>query len=312
MHIEIIGATAGGYFHYCEGNAGDAIVRFVTSGRRPASASRRVSKMKRRKLRSRGLTLIELIVVVAILAVLAMIVIPKLDGLQSNANHAVESASLSDTSRYLQVYRTGKQRFPDGWDSLMDGAAIWAAANPGNTAATGTPPYGKGMHRNFHGSNAKFVGGTLTAADVAGLNAAGIYTFYDVTPALAATKRPGDMFTTSRTIADGSVAVFVNASTAAGRNIIDHVYRDNQKAGGISGAIPNNNKLLAVGLGPFNKMVGTIMLEAPGYGGVDTSLVYNRNIVLFEVGGSKALFRGVVAPDGDLMDDVTADINRDL
>jgi len=260
----------------------------------------------------RGLTLIELIVVVAILAVLAMIVIPKLDGVQNNANHAVAANSVSDTGRYIQTYRITKQRFPDGWDSLTDGTNMWAAANPGNTTAGGTPPYGKGLHANFYGSNPKFMAGSLTAADVTGLNAVGIYTVYDVTAALLASKRPGDVFTTTRTIADSAPAVFINNTSAAGRNIIDRVYRDNQKPGGTSGAIPGGNKLLCLGFGPLNKLIGSMMLEAPAYANVDSSLIYNRNIVLFEVGGSKALFKGVVAADGDLLDDLTTYINRDV
>jgi prepilin-type N-terminal cleavage/methylation domain-containing protein len=260
----------------------------------------------------RGLTLIELIVVVAILAVLAMIVIPKLDGLQGNANHAAAAASVSDLGRYLQTYRTTKQRFPDGWDSLTDGTNMWAAANPGNTTSTGTPPYGKGLHSSFFGSNPKFLAGTLTGTDIAGLNSAGVYTVYDVTPALLSSKRPADAFTTTRTLADGAPAVFINNTSAAGRNIIDRVYRDNQKTGGVSGTIPGGNRLLALGFGPLNKLVGSLMLEAPSYANVDSTLIYNRLLVLFEVGGSRATFRGVVASDGDLLDDLTTYINRDI
>jgi prepilin-type N-terminal cleavage/methylation domain-containing protein len=250
-----------------------------------------------------GLTLIELVVVVAILAVLAMIVVPKLDGLQNNANHAAAANSVSDLGRYIQTYRTTKQRFPDGWDSLTDGSALWQAANPGTNT--------KGLHSAFY-TGGKFTGGTLTAADVAGLNAVGIYTVYNVTASLVAGKRPADVFTTPATMADGTPVAVVNGATSAGRNIIDRVYRDNQKPGGTSGAIPNGNKLIALGFGPLNKLVGTLMLEAPSYANVDSSLIYNRHLALFEVGGSKAIFKGVVAADGDLLDDLTTYINRDF
>jgi prepilin-type N-terminal cleavage/methylation domain-containing protein len=259
------------------------------------------------KFARRGLTLVELVVVVAILAVLAMIILPKLDGLQNNANHAVAANSVNDTGRYIQTYRTAKQRFPDGWDSLTDGTNMWAAAN--------VTTLSKGLHTNFYGTNAKFSAGTLTADDVTGLKAVGVGTVYDVTPGLLASKRPGDVFTTARELASGAPAVFVNETTTAGINIINRIYRQNQRVGtnpGTSGDIPDGHRLLAVGFGPLNSLIGTMALEAPAYANVDSSLIYNRNIVLFEVGGSKALFKGVVAADGDLLDDLTTYINRDI
>jgi len=270
--------------------------------------------MKKSRL---GLTLVELVVVIAILAVLATIVLPKLDGLQGNANHAVGANSVADTARYIQTYRTVKQRYPDGWDSLTDGTNLYPANNPGNTTSSGTPPYGKGLHATFYGSTGKFTAGTLTADDVTGLKAIGIYTVYHANPALAATKRPGDMFTIETALAEGACAI-VNTGSSAGRNIINHVYRDNAKKStdgqfyDTSGNTLTGRKLVALGFGPMNKLIGTMMLEAPSYSNIDQSLVYNRNLALFEVGGSKALFKGVVAADGDLQDDLTTYINRDI
>ena len=79
-----------------------------------------------------------------------------------------------------------------------------------------------------------------------------------------------------------------------------------------SGAVASGRKLLVLGLGPMNDIVGKLTQEAPSYANVDSSLVYNRNLVLFEVGGSKAVFKGVVASDGDLLDDLTTYMNRDI
>lgn len=270
-----------------------------------------------KKLRSRGLTLIELIIVVAILAVLAMMIIPKLDGLQNNANHAAAAASVSDSSRYVQTWKAMKTtNYPDGWDSLTDGSAAWVISD----AATKT----KGLHTTFGGgTTGKFVAGTLEAADVASLRAVGIGTMYDVNTSLTG-KRPGDMFVTKRLLpatAGGSLpAFFVNTGSSSGRNIINHFYRENLKNGtdgqlyGADGVAyaTGARKLLALGLGPMNDIVGKLTQEAPSYANVDSSLVYNRNIVLFEVGGSKAVFKGVVATDGDLLDDLTNYMNKDM
>lgn len=267
----------------------------------------------KKQLRARGLTLIELIVVVAILAVLTMIIVPKLDGLRNNANHAASASSVSDTGRYIQTWMSMKTNlFPDGWDSLTDGTAMWPAAN----VATKT----KGLHSTF-GSSGKFDAGTLTSADVTGLLAIGIGTMYDVNTSLTG-KRPGDMFVTKRLLTTGGTApaVFVNTASTSGQNIINHFYRDNAKNGttgqfydasGVAYA-SGARKLLALGLGPMNDIVGKLTMEAPSYSNVDSSLIYNRNIALFEVGGSKAVFKGVVATDGDLLDDLTNYMGKDI
>lgn len=260
--------------------------------------------MKKHRL---GLTLIELVVVVAILAVLTMMIVPKLDGLRNNTNHAAAASSVSDSNRYIQTWTAMKTTsFPDGWDSLTDGTAMWAPAS----VATKT----KGLHSTFNAASGKFKQDTLSADDVTGLSNIGIVTVYDVTAALASSKRPGDMFTTQRTLTGTPVGVFVNSATDAGKNIIDRIYRANQKTGGVSGTIPGGRRLLALGLGPMNEMIGKLTMEAPAYANVDSSLIYNRNIALFEVGAgaSKAIFRGFVASDGDLLDDLTTYMNRDV
>jgi prepilin-type N-terminal cleavage/methylation domain-containing protein len=255
------------------------------------------------KFARRGLTLIELIVVVAILAVLAMIVIPKLDGIQGNANHAVGGNSAADTARYIQTYRTMKQRMPDGWDSLMNGSTLWAPANPSTTPVT------KGLHTQLSGASSPKLSATvLTTTEAGSLQAAGIYTLNNLNA--ASTARPGDMFTVPTAVADGSpVAQVINT------NMINHIYRDNLKSTGTSGFVPAGKRLIAFGFGPHNKLVGTLMMEAPSYPNVDATLVYNRNLVVFEVSStsatSRAVFKGVFGADGDLLDDLITNMNKD-
>ena len=257
--------------------------------------------------RNRGMTLIELVVVVAILAVLALIVIPKLDGLQGNANHAVGATSASDTARYIQTYRTMKQRFPDGWDSLMDSSGMWNSWNPGTKT--------KGLHNQLGGSTGKLAEYTLTANEVGSLNNAGIYTLYNVDTTLT-NKRPSDMFTLSTPIAAGSKVAVVNSGSSGGINIINHIYRQNLSSGGTSGALPTGKVLVALGFGAQNGLIGSLMLEAPMYPNVDTSLVYGRNLALFEVSTTsattRAIFKGVVAADGDLLDDLSTYMSKDI
>lgn len=263
----------------------------------------------------RGLTLMELIIVVAIIATLAMIVIPKLDGLQSNANHAVGAASADDLGRYIQIYKTTKNRLPDGWDSLMaepvapatSSTALWAPAFPGAVPIAN----GRGLHTQLSGANPKLVAYQLTAADVAAMNNAGIFTVYNLGNYTTST-RPGDMFNTAAPIVVDMWVPIINPSTSGGQKIIDHIYRDNKKTGGLPGTIPTaNTKLVAFGFGPHNVMIGKSMVEAPSYPHVDSTLVYGRNLVIFEVTATKCSFKAVVGADGDLIDDMASSMNKD-
>lgn len=254
----------------------------------------------------RGLTLIELVVVLAILAAVTMIVVPRLETLQGNANHAVGAASASDTVRYLQMFRTsGKQRMPDGWDSLMNGSDMWNAANPGTKT--------KGLHGQI--PSGKLLATTLTTTDVMSLNSAGIYTIYNVDTSLTSA-RPSDMFTLSSTLADSTPVAQINPNTSSGIKIINHIYRANLKDGAAAtGTVPTGKKLIVFGLGAQNELVGKLMLEAPLYPNVDHSLIYGRNLVVFEVdgaNGSRATFKAVLGADGDLLDDLTTYMSRDL
>jgi prepilin-type N-terminal cleavage/methylation domain-containing protein len=258
------------------------------------------------KFARRGLTLIELIVVVAILAVLAMIVIPKLDGVQNNANHAVGAAGASDTARYIQTYRVMKQRMPDRWDNLASGAALWNAANPSTTPAT------RGLNAGLVGASGKLSSTTLTGTDVSQLNGAGIYTQLQVTTTAAASVRPSDMFTTAAPFADGDTVATVNPASSGGIKIIDHIYRTNL-ANNTPGVIPSGRKLVVLGFGAQNQVIGSLMPEAPLYPNVDHQIVYARNLVVFELGnGSRAVLKAVLAADGDLLDDMATYMSRDL
>lgn len=259
------------------------------------------------KKNRQGLTLIELIVVVAILAVLAMIVLPKLDGLQGNANHAVGASSANDTARYIQTYRATKLTLPDGYDSLMSGSSLWQA---GYTATSTT-----GLHPQLcSGTSPKLLATTLSPEEASSLTNAGILHLFNLpsTTHTSNSKRPSDAFTQQVPVASSLPVAVVNNSNAAGMKIIDRVYRTNMTQTGSSGATPSGTRLLAVGLGPQNAMVGKLMMEAPYYPNVDQTYVYGRNLVLFEIGGSRAIFKGVLGADGDILDDLTTYMSRDL
>lgn len=268
-----------------------------------------------------GLTLIELVVVVAILGVLAAMLLPKFEGLQSAANHTAAGSSMADLNRLIGTYKTSKTVYPSGFDSLMDstGSALWAGGNAG--AQT------KGLHSQLTGSGTttdKLTTATLTAAEITGLRNAGITTLYHASTAAntasGPTARAGDAFTIAAPITAGTTTLtvaVVNSGSANGARIIDRFYRQNSLAGGVSGTVNGNsanNKLVAFGVGPLNTLIPNSMMEAPTYGQANATYVYNRLIVLFQLstntttGTVSVTYKGCVASDGDMLDDVTVNM----
>jgi type IV pilus assembly protein PilA len=260
-----------------------------------------------------GLTLIELVVVVAILGVLAAMLLPKFEGLQSSANHVASASSASDVARLISTYKTSKMVYPDGWDSLTDGTALWT---PGNVATVT-----KGLHAQLSdGSNAKLTTASLTATQAKAFRDAGIVNLFNVNT--TSSLRPGDMFITPAPIsgtASVTVAV-VNSASSGGKKIIDHVYRQNQQTGGTSGSLwdstgaidtAGNVKLVVFGLGPQSKMIPNSMMEAPTYGNVNAQYIYNRLLAVFEINEKNRItLKAVLGADGDLLDDMSVHLHN--
>jgi len=264
------------------------------------------------RTRTSGFTLIELLLVVAILATLTAVVLPKFDGLQSKTNHGVGAASCDDTGRLIVTYKVTKNKYPDGWDSLLDssGTAMWTAADPTlpglQTQLAGLP---------IGGGAGKLSTMTLTQGHLDSLNRMGIVKVFNLgsTPhsVTASAVLPGDRFYVPALLAVGSTVCILNPATTGGRKLIDSIYPANTTSTGTSGAYPSATKTVVVfGLGPKNVMIGTSMTDVPFYPNVDLTLVYNRNLVAFEVdsAGGKADFKAVFGADGDLKSDLAADM----
>lgn len=85
----------------------------------------------------RGLTLIELVVVIAILAVLAAMIIPRLDFLKTQAEHAAGAATTADLASLIQTYRASSGSYPT-FDSLVDSSGALITATGGTAAIWAT------------------------------------------------------------------------------------------------------------------------------------------------------------------------------
>lgn len=260
-----------------------------------------------------GLTLIELVVVVAILGVLAAMLLPKFENLTNAVNHTAAGSSMTDVAKAIMTPYAKTRTYPNRWDSLTDGTALWQAASVG--AET------KGLHTQLVGSTGKLtLGVALTDAQVKALSDVGISTILNVpSGAATATPRAGDAFNTPVTITTGMQLAVINKASTGGIKIIDRIYRNNQLASpnGVSGAIastPTNPtgdtaaQLIVFGLGPQSSLIPGSMMEAPTYAGAHATYVYNRLLVVFELTATKVTFKTVLGADGDLLDDLTVNM----
>lgn len=243
---------------------------------------------------TKALTLIELILVLAILVILAGLLLPKLDTFSVKANKGVAASNMTDISRFVQQYRIQNVNYPDGWDSLIDtdSGGLW-------TAATST---GNGLDPQLvggpvPGSPTKLA--TSTIADVNELRSlarVGITRMYDL-DATTATEPAGDAFIASRTLAVGDTYATVNAMDGDGQAIIAHMYPQ-------TGTVPTDKKLIVLGLGPRNDMLGTLLQEVPFYSNTPPNF-YNRFLAVFalDTGGGRAELRGIFGADADRIDE---------
>jgi hypothetical protein len=245
--------------------------------------------------------------VLAILVILAGLVVGKLDLLDMKANKGVAASNIVGVARYIQMYRINTTTYPDGWDSLLSGTALWAPGAPGGAAGldpqlTGGPPTG---------SPVKLTTTTLTedatTHHIRSLARLGITTVYD----LDATSGdvPGSRFTVARTLADGATVATINVADGDGLNIVRNIYPASPPVTGV----PAGKKLVVVGLGPLNKLIGNtnqaLLMDAPFYANTNQAQYYNRFLAVFEISdsGSRAKLVAVLGADGDRSSEEIAD-----
>lgn len=245
----------------------------------------------------RGLTLIELVVVMAILTVLAAMVIPRLDFLKNQAEHATSASTAQDLATVLQVQKTSNGSFPS-LDLLVDesGAAYSKLFNIGSpmvnagtlSVSTGERWYSSlqdggllyGMRNSSTATNASDSGtivtdlvneaasGTLKVAEV---NLAATYAGDIVKAAF-----PGGVSyqITTPAVADDPATTTVDETAPA-------VYGWVQSA---AGTVPAGTKLIAMGFGAKSSAVGNTITSVPMETSTDDpTKVYCRYIAIFAI-----------------------------
>jgi len=271
----------------------------------------KINQRIRQHAKKKGFTLLELVVVIGILAILTGLLLPKFDVFKLKANKAVAASNMTDISRIIQTYYVQNSVYPDNWDSLLAGTALWSAAT---STDVGLEPQLTGSPGSANPT--KLITTTLDDGDARSLQRIGINNVYDLTG--TPTEKPNDQFTTTRAIISGGTFATLNigAPGAPGGDedanaIVAHIYPALQPAvvdNANGPEVPAGKKLIVLGFGSRNSAVGNIVMEVPFYPNTDVTKYYSRFLAVFEVGGgSRAELKAVLGADGDPIFDEMGD-----
>lgn len=245
----------------------------------------------------RGLTLIELVVVMAILTVLAAMVIPRLDFLKNQAEHATSASTAQDLATVLQVQKTASGSFP-ALDLLVDEAgnaysklftigSPMVVASP-LTAQMGERWYGSlldggllyGMRNSSTLANASDSGTIVVdlvqeasneTLKVAEINASATYAG-DIVKAAFPGGVKWDVVTPA--VVDNPATTEVNEATPAVMGWVQTA----------AGQVPSGAKLIAMGIGAKNSAIGNTITSTPMETGTDDpTKIYCRYIAIFAI-----------------------------
>lgn len=239
-----------------------------------------------------GLTLLELVVVLVILAALAALIVPRLNGVASQANSATNAAVVDEVNRAVILSETRYGTYTSGWDSLLDNTdATITTLNPNIQVGTATDVMKPTIQVT-----------PLDAGQAKSLKDAGIAGFHDADPARVTS--PSDNSTTWRNINSGrNVAMLVKTPIASGHGstFIDNAFSIDQFKNNW------NHEFVVVGLGGPTGLKGSTLTEVPLIQSANPSQYYARVMCVFMVPAAGATntfpaqYVGCFLPDGTSM-----------
>ena len=235
----------------------------------------------------RALTLLELVVVLAILVVLSGMVVPLIEGLGHQTNASTNATVVSDVNRAVSTYATRFEKFPDGWDSLLNSTdqnlflKLHSTLGPGTNALLQTSL-------------------PLTLTQVDSLSTAGIMNVFDAVETGTGTS-PNQFVPVSRKLADGGkVATFTNAATegayANSKFCLQHLEAIDKTN--------TNHQYVVFGLGGMTTIRGVMTRDVPLISSADPTQTYARMLCVFMIPsatattGFPAKYVGCFLPDG--------------
>jgi prepilin-type N-terminal cleavage/methylation domain-containing protein len=264
------------------------------------------------KRRQRAFTLLELLVVVAILAIIGGGLLVAYEGLEEDASEGQDSFNIGGVNRAVRTFRVLNSTFPDELDSLLAGDA---------SAAVFTGALLDRLDDDLAGR--LLATATLSAGELAALNAIGITTVRDIDTDAGGTNPydndndfTDDSVTVPNRIFDDQQAApsgfYGVARTLAAADEVATV-SVGSTLGTLLGLVAGD-EVVAIGLGnntsmanaAYNGALGEVPYSRVGVG------EYGRYILLLQVsdaGGafSEARFLGVLDAKGKLLDEAYAD-----
>ncbi len=258
--------------------------------------------MRTQLTRRVAMTLIELLAVLIILAVLAAIVLPRINGVASQANAATNTAVIADMNKAISTYETRYNKSPNGWDGILtDGSSgsFYAQLHPNlQTTQTSASAY-----------NPILTTVTLTDAQAASLSQAGI-TFLHYNSSTF-TGRPSDSGTAWGLLASGKqvagLMIPTQSSSPAwsghGSTFPDRAFNINPFNAGAT------DTFVVFGVGQPCSLRGATLQDSPIVQSADPSKYYARMLAVYRVPGPSATetfpaqFIGSFAPDGTCIND---------
>lgn len=235
-----------------------------------------------------GLTLIELVVVLVILAALAALVVPKLSGIASQSNSAVNASVVEDVNRAVSLYNARYQDAqPSGWDSLLSSTdAPFTKLHTTMLAAFTSTDVTKPRLRVV----------ALDAGQAKSLQDAKISGFHDADETRVC--MPSDNSSVFRFLADGKKVVMLvedNITSGHGSTFIDNAFNLNQyRTDKFGKNVLTEYDYVVCGLGGPTNIKGQTMAEIPLVQSADPANYYARVLVVFQV--PKAGETGVIRP----------------
>lgn len=254
-------------------------------------APRRMSPAERA-----GFTLIELVVVIIIIATIAGFVIPQIGMLGRTSDMAATAKTQADLASNIQLFFTLQKRYPQGFDSLVDGSgAIYSP--DGSTVTEATQTYGfpvSGADGAWLGSGAAGSSvGQLTATTLTNtggsylrsLTRSGLDWLFD--HSTSATNANNSATTQRYLIANGGTGApsSVNVAEVTGTILLNRL---------VPQGLATNERIIALGIGPKNTAISKTLTNSPTYPGAD-GRYYGRYIAYFKVyaSGERATLVGV-------------------
>ncbi len=244
----------------------------------------------------KGLTLLELVVVMGVLVAIAGLLVPLLPNLIATANNATGAVNVAELTKELQTYQAvNSQKYPDGYDSLVDGS-------------NAIPPQVL-LSTWFSGMGASDLNvTTLLTFEATSLSLAGITTVYNLVSASGGTTGvsatfPGVATTTAMGVTTPTATLLSSSPTVVK---VQPAYIQQVFGEGASPGIGDPNTYVALGVGAYSTIVGAPnggVAEAPVRGSPggddDPGTTYGRFVAVYRVdptGNNAAALVGCACP----------------